>query len=101
MTYHFAGYGELGEEIVSRLAERMTEEDRHDLTLYAWEEEKLFADELAAMLVLRQVPIVAAERELIVELLGYFSLPGMDFHHYPYIADKDRTLAALNVVDQP
>jgi hypothetical protein len=95
------GFHELGERLVARLADRLSPDDRADLDLYLREEEAVMANLLAGILVQDQVPIRTQERDMLVELLGYFPPGTLHSPYYRRILDRDATLAALNVVDEP
>ena len=100
-VWHFAGFNELAEQLVVRLGDRLPEDARVELGWYLWEEEGLMADTLAGVLVADQVPIDRRELDMVTEMLGYFDPSTTNATTYPRIHERDATLAALNVVDEP
>ena len=86
--------------VLDSLGDRLPPDDRDSLRTYLWAGEwGLLADELAAALLEDGIPIAAAERDLVRDLL--FALPPEGAELHPSIRDRDRVLAALNVVSDP
>jgi hypothetical protein len=97
----FTGFPDIGDELMARLRGLLPDEYLRDLDLYlGCGEEGLFADLLAHALVAHRVPIGRSTQELLVRLLAYFPDTG-DAQSYPHVYNRDATLAALNVVDEP
>src|SRR5436309_1670144 len=91
-------------ELLDSLGTRLFEETRESVRTYVWSgEEGLAADELAGVLHLYQVPVSPAERDLLHELLYAFDLEEGDeaAGYLRALYDRERVLAALNVVSDP
>jgi hypothetical protein len=85
--------------LLDSLGERLTAHDQDWFRGYLWAgEEGLLADELATALNVDRTPIASAERELLRELLWSFDLDDMDPEYYPSLCERDRVVAALNIV---
>jgi hypothetical protein len=88
--------------VLDSLGDRLPADDQDSLRTYLWAGEwGLIADELAAALLEHRTPIAAAERDLVRELLFAFEPQLDDAELYPCIHDRERVLAALNVVSDP
>jgi hypothetical protein len=88
--------------LLDRLGERLSATDQDWLRGYLWSGEwGLLADELAATLTEEHTPIGVAERDLLHDLLFSFEPEPADAELHPRIHDRDRVLAALNVVEGP
>ncbi len=90
--------------LLDRLGDRLPAVDQDWLRGYLWGGEwGLLADELAATLTEDHTPIDPTERELMRELLYSIELDGSaeSARAYPSVYDRDRVLAALNVVSGP
>lgn len=97
-------FGAAANELLDSLGGRLFDDTRESVRSYLWTgEEGLAADELAGVLSHHQVPISPSERDLLRELLRAFEVDGHEeeFQHLPSLADRDRVLAALNVVSDP
>ena len=88
--------------VLDSLGDRLTPDDQDSLRTYLLAGEwGLLADELAAALVEDRTPIAAAERDLVRALLFAFA-PAPEYAElHPAIHDRERVLAALNVVSDP
>jgi hypothetical protein len=91
-------------ELIAVLGDRLFAPTRESVRTYLGTGEwGLVADELAGVLSGARVPISAAERDRVRELLYAFDVDGHEeeFRHLPSLADRERVLAALNVVSDP
>jgi hypothetical protein len=90
-------------ELLDSLGDRLFAATRESVRTYLWTgEEGLAADELAGVLSRHQVPVSPTERDLLRDLLYTFDVDGSEaFTHYPSLTDRERVLAALNVVSDP
>ena len=90
--------------VLDSLGDRLPADDQDSLRTYLWAGEwGLVADELAGVLSHYRVPVTPTERDLLSELLYAFDVDERDeaFQPYPALADRERVLAALNVVSDP
>ena len=91
-------------ELIASLGDRLFAETRESACTYLWAAEwGLAADELAGVLSHYRVPVTPTERDLLSELLYAFDVDERDeaFQPYPALSDRERVLAALNVVSDP
>ena len=91
-------------ELIASLGDRLFPETRESACTYLWAGEwGLVADELAGVLSHHRVPVTPTERDLLSELLFAFDVDERDeaFQPYPALSDRERVLAALNVVSDP
>jgi hypothetical protein len=90
-------------ELIASLGDRLFAETRESVCTYLRTGEwGLAADELAGVLSYYRVPVSPTERDLLSELLYAFDVDGSEaFTHYPALNDRERVLAALNVVSDP
>lgn len=90
--------------VLDSLGDRLPPGDQDSLRTYLGTGEwGLLADELAAALLEDATPISPTERDLVRELLYAFDVDGheQEFQRLPAFADRERVLAALNVVSDP
>jgi hypothetical protein len=88
--------------VLDSLGDRLPPDDQDSLRAYLGTGEwGLLADELAAALLEDATPIAAAERDLVRDLLFAFTPTPDDAELHPCIHDRERVLAALNVVSDP
>jgi hypothetical protein len=88
--------------VLDSLGDRLPADDQDSLRTYLQTGEwGLLADELAAALLEDATPIATAERDLVRDLLFAFTLTPDDAELHPCIRDRERVLAALNVVSDP
>ncbi|HKQ41194.1 MAG TPA: hypothetical protein VJT79_01850 [Pseudonocardia sp.] len=95
-------FGAAVNALLDSLDDRLFDDTRESVRTYLWTgEEGLAADELAG--VLTGVPITPTERDLLREVLYAFDVDGHEdeFRHLPSLSDRERVLAALNVVSDP
>jgi hypothetical protein len=93
-------FEEAATELLRSLGDRLTADDHDYLGGYLWGgEEGLLADALAATLRSKRIQVSSTERALLRELLYSFDLEGIDPKVYPTLCDRDRVIAALNVVE--
>jgi len=86
--------------VLDSLGDRLPADDQDSLRTYLWTGEwGLLADELAAALLEDHTPITGTERDLVRDLL--FAIGPVDAGIHPCIHDRERVLAALNVVSDP
>ena len=91
-------------ELLASLGDRLFAETRESACTYLWAGEwGLVADEIAGVLSHHRVPVSPTERDLLRELLYAFDIDEADeaFQPYPALSDRERVLAALNVVSDP
>jgi hypothetical protein len=89
-------------ELLDSLGDRLSDATRDVVrSMLFGGEEWLAADELAGVLVTDRTPIDERERDLLRELLYSLDLDDYDedARDYPVLYDRERALAALNVVD--
>jgi len=97
-------FGAAASELLDSLGDRLFADTRESVRSYLWTgEEGLAADELAGVLSHHRVPVSPAERDLLREVLCAFDVDGHEdeFRHLPSLSDRERVLAALNVVSDP
>jgi hypothetical protein len=95
-------FGAAVNALLDSLGDRLFADTRESVRTYLWTgEEGLAADELAG--VLTEVRITPTERDLLREVLYAFDVDGHEdeFRHLPSLSDRERVLAALNVVSDP
>ena len=91
-------------ELITSLGDRLFADTRESACTYLRAGEwGLVADELAGVLSHHRVPVTPTERDLLSELLYAFDVDERDeaFAAYPALSDRERVLAALNVVSDP
>ncbi|RKT86354.1 hypothetical protein SAMN05421805_102250 [Saccharopolyspora antimicrobica] len=91
-----AGTHALLERLADRLPQDRLEEYR---TLSRVGEWSMLVDLLSASLVTRRIPISPSERDALAALLNWFRPAAVA--DLAYVRDRENTLAALNVTDQP
>jgi len=97
-------FGAVVDELLDRLGGRLFDDTRESVRSSVWTgEEGLAADELAGVLSTHRIPVSRTERDLLRELLYAFDVDGHEeeFRHLPSLHDRERVLAALNVVSDP
>ncbi len=92
-------FREAATALLDSLGERLSAHDQDWFRSYlSAGEEGLLADELAAALSQDRIPIDAAERDLLSQLLYFFELDETTPVVFRHIHDRDRVMASLNVV---
>jgi hypothetical protein len=89
-------------ELLDSLGDRLSDATRDFVrSMLFGGEEWLAADELAGVLVTDRTPIDERERDLLRELLYSLDIDDHDedARDYPALYDRERALAALNIVD--
>ena len=97
-------FGAAANALLDSLGGRLFDDTRELVRSYLGTgEEGLAADELAGVLSHYQVPVSPVERDLLRELLYAFDVDGHEeeFERLTALADRERVLAALNVVSDP
>jgi hypothetical protein len=93
-------FEEVATALLNSLGDRLSAPDQDWFRSYLWSgEDGLLADELAAALSQDRVPIDAAERDLLSQLLHYFDLEQTSLKKFRNIQERDRVVASLNIVD--
>ena len=96
-----ARFAAAADELLDSLGARLPNEAQESVRTYLFTgEDGLAVDELAGTLCRSRVPVSAAEQNLVRELLDAFDPDEVDAKTYPWLHDRDRVLAALNVVDR-
>lgn len=85
-------------DLLDRLADRLPADRLAQYREYRFVGEwGMFADNLAARLVKAKVPVTAAERDVLREILHSFSLPSPD---HRFIENRDEVLASLTIAEE-
>jgi hypothetical protein len=92
-----ARFAAVVDELLGGLGDRLPDAVRESVRAYlSAGEDGLAVDELAGSLCLSRVPVSPSERDQLRRLLDVFD--DVDAKSYPWLHDRDRVLAELNVL---